>query len=154
MRLPTSPLLLPISFLLLLLRGTSAVLSSSLSSESTATTTAITIPEGPGANPTAVNPTNVNPFLSTPTNVTFDDIIEHRRGRNHTHNNHTSDGTSGSVPPGTALVAMLGTFGMAMLVRLGIASAVAFVLSVVEVMIEWVGVVVSLVTSWWMGVPW
>lgn len=48
---------------------------------------------------------------------------------------------------------MLVTFGMAMLGGLGIASTVAIVLSVVEVMVEGVGMVVSLVSSWWMGVP-
>ncbi|KAL0466510.1 hypothetical protein QR685DRAFT_575156 [Neurospora intermedia] len=151
MRLPTPPLLLPISFLLLLLLATSAVLSSSLGSETTAATPAITIPQGPAANP----PTAVNPSFSTPANVeaTYDDITEHHRGRNHTHNNHTSDGTTGHAPPGTALVAMLVTFGMAMLGGLGIASTVAIVLSVVEVMVEGVGMVVSLVSSWWMGVP-
>ncbi|EAA35995.1 hypothetical protein GE21DRAFT_72 [Neurospora crassa] len=152
MRLPNSPLLLPISFLLLLLLGTSAALASSLypslGSESTAATTAITIPEDP-----ATNPTDINPSFSTPANVTYDDITEHHRGRNHTHNNHTSDGTTGYVPPGTALVAMLVTFGMAMLGGLGIASAVALVLSVVEVLGEGVGLVVSLVGSWWMEVP-
>ncbi|KAK3500529.1 hypothetical protein B0T13DRAFT_447211 [Neurospora crassa] len=152
MRLLSSPLLLPISFLLLLFLGTSAVLASSLypslGPESTAATTAITIPEGSTANPpTAGNPTDIIPSFSTPANVTYDDIIEHHRGRNHTHNNHTSDGNTGSTPPGTALVAMLVTFGMAMLGGLGIASAVAFVLSVVEVMGDGVGLVVSLSVS-------